>query len=124
LFHARRGRASRYRQREIASGALTYQVIDLRDPQLIAGVGYHIRWDRTFRNPLTMRVEISRDNRHWQIVSNLVHHYAEDSGSSDVNADIAIAPAWAHYVRFGMPPDGEWNGWGEFVHLRVYAAIP
>ena len=99
----------------------TFQVVDLGAAYELIGVGYHLDWDAAFRNPLTFRVEVSLDNEQWTLVSEAIHQPAPEGGTTFVNIDFAIAPVLARYVRYAEPDDGDWNGWGDYFHLRAYA---
>jgi hypothetical protein len=103
-----------------SSGA--YEVVDLGAVYQLAGVGYSLDWDGAFQNPLTFQVEVSTDNETWTTVSRLVHRYSTPHVSNHVDVDLAITLSPARYVKFSMPPDRDWNGWGNFFQLRTYAA--
>jgi hypothetical protein len=99
----------------------TYQVIDLERHYTITGVGYLLDWDAAFKNPLKYVVQVSNNLETWTTVSEVNHPYDGVSGSSWVNVKLPIDPVRARYVKFWEPPDGDWNGWGDFFELRVYA---
>lgn len=99
----------------------TFQVVDLGGVYLLNAVGYNIDWDGSFKNPLTFRVEVSTDNKTWQLVSQIVHPYSATSGSNKLDIDVAIKPIPARYVKYWEPIDGEWNGRGTFFQLRAYS---
>jgi hypothetical protein len=99
----------------------TFQVVDLGAAYELIGVGYHLDWDAAFRNSLTFRVEVSLDNEQWTLVSEAIHQPAPEGGTTFVNIDFSIPPVLARYVRYSEPDDGDWNGWGDFFHLRAYA---
>ncbi len=103
------------------SGDGTYQVIDLGEVYRLTGVGYFLQWDSNFVNPLTMQVEASNDQQTWIVVSKVVHRHAKEDNMNWVNVDLSICPVAARYIKFWMPPDGEWNGWANFFQLRAYA---
>jgi F5/8 type C domain len=100
----------------------TYEVVDLGAVYQLASVGYSLDWDGAFQNPLTLQVEVSTDNDTWTTVAHLVHRYSTPHVSNHVDVDVAITPSLARYVKFSVPPDGSWNGWGDFFQLRAYAA--
>jgi hypothetical protein len=52
-------------------GTGTFQTIDLGTVYSLHGVGYNIDWDGAFKNPLTFRVEVSTDNKTWQLASEI-----------------------------------------------------
>jgi hypothetical protein len=106
---------------ETNAGGGTYQVIDLGQEYEITGVGYSLDWDGAFKNPLTYTVQVSNDLETWRTVSEVVHPYDGVSGSNWVNVKIPVELVKARYVKFWEPPDGAWNGWGDFFELRVYA---
>jgi hypothetical protein len=106
---------------ETNNGGGTYQVIDLEQEYLITGVGYSLDWDAAFKNPLKYVVQVSNDLETWTTVSEITHPYDGVTGSSIVNVKLPIDPLSARYVKFWEPPDGAWNGWGDFYELRVYA---
>jgi hypothetical protein len=106
---------------ETNAGGGTYQVIDLEQEYLITGVGYRLDWDAAFKNPLKYVVQVSNDLETWVTVSEITHPYDGVTGSSIVNVKLPIDPISARYVKFWEPPDGAWNGWGDFYELRVYA---
>jgi hypothetical protein len=108
---------------ETNNGGGTYQVVDLGQPYEIAGVGYRLDWDAAFKNPLTFVVEVSNDQESWVRVSNVTYPYDGVHGTSTLDIKmIPIAPVKARYIKFWEPPDGAWNGWGDFFALRVYAS--
>jgi hypothetical protein len=106
---------------ETNSGGGTYQVIDLGQEYTVTGVGYRLDWDAAFKNPLKYVVQVSNDQETWITVSEINHPYDGVSGSSIINVKLPIDPVNARYVKFWEPPDGAWNGWGDFYELRVYA---
>ena len=103
------------------AGGGTYQVIDLESVYMITGVGYSLDWDGAFKNPLKYVVQVSNDLETWVTVSELTHPYDGITGSNWVNIKLQIDPVNARYVKFWEPPDGAWNGWGDFFELRVYS---
>jgi hypothetical protein len=103
-------------------GGGTYEEVDLGTVYQLAGIGYSLDWDGAFQNPLTLQVEVSTDNDTWTTVSRLVHRYSAPHISNHVDVDVAITLSLARYVKFSVPPDGSWNGWGDFFQLRAYAA--
>lgn len=107
---------------ETNAGGGTYQVIDLGQEYEITGVGYSLDWDGAFKNPLKYVVQVSNDLEIWTTVSDILYPYDGVNGSSRVNVKLPIDPVRARYVKFWEPPDGAWNGWGDFFQLRVYAA--
>jgi hypothetical protein len=106
---------------ETNSGDGTYQVIDLGEVYPLAGVGYYLQWDKSFANPLTMQVELSNDQDTWELAAKIVHRHTQEDNMNWVNIDLGICPVAARYIKFWLPPDGEWNGWGNFFQLRAYA---
>ncbi len=102
-------------------GAGSYETVDLGRVYRLTGVGYTLDWDGAFGNPLAFQVLISTDLETWTLVANNIHRYVPKSGSNRVELDQAIAPISARYVKYIEPPDGEWNGWGDFFQLRAYA---
>ena len=104
------------------SGDGTYQVIDLSEVYRLTGVGYFLQWDSHFVNPLTMQVEVSNDQQTWIVVSRVVHRHAKEDNMNWVNVDLSICPVAARYIKFWMPPDGEWNGWADFFQLKSLCA--
>jgi hypothetical protein len=106
---------------ETNNGGGTFQVIDLGQEYLITGVGYSLDWDAAFKNPLKYVVQVSNDLENWISVSEMTHQYDGVTGSSIVNVKLPVEPIRARYVKFWEPPDGAWNGWGDFFELRVYA---
>jgi hypothetical protein len=106
---------------ETNNGGGTYQVIDLEQEYLITGVGYSLDWDGAFKNPLKYIVQVSNDLETWMTVSEVNHPYDGVTGSYWVNVKLPVEPVKARYVKFWEPPDGAWNGWGDFFELRVYA---
>ncbi len=107
---------------ETNSGDGTYQVIDLGKSYPLTGVGYYLQWDKNFANPLTMQIDVSSDQHDWMTATRVVHRHAQEDNMNWVNVDLSICPVTARYVKFWLPPDGEWNGWGNFFQLRVYAS--
>ncbi|MBD1878479.1 discoidin domain-containing protein [Coleofasciculus sp. FACHB-T130] len=107
---------------ETNNGKGTFQVVDLGSVYQLNGVGYNIDWDGAFKNSLTFRVEVSTDNKSWQLVSNIVHPYAPTTVFNKLDIDVAIKPTAARYVKYWEPPDGQWNGWGTFHQLRAYSS--
>jgi hypothetical protein len=104
---------------ETNTGGGTFEVVDLGAAYELVGVGYATGWDGAFANPLTFQVEVSLDNVNWTPVSIVIH---QPGGSTTYcNVDFPIKPTAARYVKYWMPPDGEWNGWGDFIHLRAYS---
>jgi hypothetical protein len=103
-------------------GTGTSQTIDLGAVYSLYGVGYNIDWDGRFKNPLTFRVEVSTDNKTWQLASEIVHPYSPKTSFNKLDIDVAISPMTARYVKYWEPPDGQWNGWGTFHQLRAYAS--
>lgn len=97
-------------------------VVDLGAAYPLVGVGYRLDWDGAFQNPLTVLVEVSTDKDTWTPVSRVVHPYAVPHVSNLVNVNLAIDSGPVRYVRFSEPPDGAWNGWGDFYQLRAYVA--
>lgn len=95
---------------ETNNGNGTVQVVDLGAVCVLNKVGYNIDWDGAFKNSLTFRVEVSTNNKNWQLASQIVHPYSGTSGSNKLNVDIAIQPIAARYVKYWEPPDGSWNG--------------
>ena len=71
--------------------------------------------------PLTFQVLVSTDNETWTLATNTVHPYAGEKGGNQVDVNFAIDPLRARYVKYCEPPDGAWNGWGDFFQLRAYA---
>jgi hypothetical protein len=106
---------------ETNAGNGSYQVIDLSKQYEITGVGYRLDWDPAYKNPLKFIVQVSNDLEKWTTVSDITHPYDGVTGSSVVNFQIPINPIIARYIKFWEPPDGAWNGWGDFFELRVYA---
>ncbi|MBI5564614.1 MAG: discoidin domain-containing protein [Chloroflexi bacterium] len=100
----------------------TYEVVDLGAIRQLMGVGYRLDWDGAFQNPLTVQVEVSTDNEIWATVSRVVHPYSTPHVSNHIDVNLAIDSGPARYIRFSLPPDGAWNGWGNFFQLRAYAA--
>ena len=98
----------------------TFEVVDLGAVYVLNGVGYQFEWDGQYQNPLTFQVEVSTDNETWSTVSKIVHRYFANGPLHTVDIDVAIPPTPARYVKYEMPPDGSWNGWGNFFHLRAY----
>ncbi len=105
---------------ETNSGDGAYQVIDLERPYRLTGIGYYLQWDKNFANPLTMQVEVSNDQEAWELAAKIVHHHAKEDNMNWVNVDLTICPITARYIKYWLPPDGEWNGWGNFFQLRAY----
>jgi F5/8 type C domain len=103
------------------SGDGSYQVIDLEQVYSLVGVGYYLQWDSNYANPLTMQVEVSNDLETWELATKIVHRHTKEDGMNWVNIDLSICPVSVRYIKFWLPPDGEWNGWGNFFQLRVYA---
>lgn len=99
----------------------TFQIIDLGSVYQLNGVGYNLDWDGAFKNSLTFQVEVSTDNKSWQLVSKIIHPYSESGGSNKIDINVAIKPIAARYVKYWEPPDGSWNGWGTFHQLRAYS---
>jgi hypothetical protein len=95
-------------------------VVDLVDEYIITGVGYSLDWDGAFKNPLRFVVQVSSDMENWQTVSDIVHPYDGINGSNWVNVNIPVEPIVARFVKFWEPPDGMWNGWGDFFEVRVF----
>ncbi len=106
---------------ETNNGDGTYQTIDLGSVYQLNGVGYKIDWDSAFKNSLTFQVEVSTDNKSWNLASNIIHPYNQADGFNKIDIDVAIPPIAARYVRYSEPPDGNWNGWGTFFQLRAYS---
>lgn len=109
---------------ETNAGRGTYQIVDLARTHNLTGIGYRITWDGSFVNPLTVRVETSTDNKTWTAVSQQVHPYTprdRHSGRNFINVDVKVCDVKARYVKYWLPPDGEWNGWGNFFQLRVFS---
>lgn len=101
----------------------TYQIVDLGQSYEIAGVGYRLDWDAAYKNPLTFVVEVSNDQESWVRVSEVIYPYDGVHGSSILDVKIIpIDPVEARFVKFWEPPDGAWNGWGDFYALRVYVS--
>jgi hypothetical protein len=98
----------------------TYEVVDLGRIYSLNGVGYSLDWDAAYTNSLTMQVLVSLDNGTWMLVANTVHVYSGGGLGNHVNVDLAIVPVRARYVKYWLPPDGGWNGWGDFFQLRAY----
>ncbi|MBI5958243.1 MAG: discoidin domain-containing protein, partial [Chloroflexi bacterium] len=107
---------------ETNNGDGTFQVVDLLGVYELVGVGYSLDWDGAYANNLTFEVAVSLDNSTWTTVVTNVHEPWEQDGTRSVIVDAAIPPTLARYVRYWEPPDGLWNGWGDFFHLRAYAA--
>lgn len=107
---------------ETNQGEGTFQVVDLGAVYSLNGVGYTIDWDGAYKNPLTLRVEVSTNNKTWQLASQVVHSDPETIGFNKPDIDVAIQPIAARYVKYWEPPDGQWNGWGTFHQLRAYSA--
>jgi hypothetical protein len=105
---------------ETNSGDGAYQVIDLGEVYPLTGVGYYLQWDKNFANPLTMQVEVSNDQDTWELAAKIVHRHTNADNMNWVNIDLGICPVSARYIKFWLPPDGEWNGWGNFFELRAY----
>ncbi|MBC6434376.1 discoidin domain-containing protein [Nostoc sp. HG1] len=106
---------------ETNNGNGTFQIIDLGSVYQLNGVGYKLDWDGAFKNSLTFQVEVSTDNKSWQLVSKIIHPYSESGGSNKIDINVAIKPIAARYVKYWEPPDGRWNGWGTFFQLRAYS---
>lgn len=106
---------------ETNNGNGTFQIIDLGAVHQVNGVGYNIDWDGAFKNPLTFRVEVSKDNKSWRLASEIIHPYSEAGGSNKIDIDVAIPPIAARYVKYWEPSDESWNGWGTFHQLRAYS---
>lgn len=101
----------------------TYQIVDLGQSYEIAGVGYRLDWDAAYKNPLTFVVEVSNDQESWVRVSEVTYPYDGVHGSSILDVKIIpIDPVEARFVKYWEPPDGAWNGWGDFYALRVYVS--
>ncbi len=100
----------------------TYEVVDLGAMYQLVGVGYRLDWDGAFQNSLTVLVEVSTDNNSWTTVSRLVHPYSMPHVSNLVDVNLSIDSGPVRYVKFSEPPDGAWNGWGDFFQLRAYVA--
>ena len=107
---------------ETNAGKGTYQVVDLGRVYTLTGIGYRIHWDGTFVNPLTFQVGVSTDGNTWTVVSKVAHPHTKDSNTNWVDVDIGICPVEARYVKYEEPPDGEWNGWGNFFQLKAYSS--
>jgi hypothetical protein len=105
---------------ETNNGNGTYQVIDLGEVYQLTGIGYYLQWDNKFANPLTVQVEVSNDQQTWSLVAKIVHRHVIEDNMNWVNIDVGICPVSARYIKFWLPPDGEWNGWGNLFQLRVY----
>jgi hypothetical protein len=109
---------------ETNTGNGTFEVVDLGGVYDLTGVGYHLDWDSAYVNPLTFQVAVSLDTVTWTVVSEIVHPYDTSPGASVVNQEVGVTPIAARYVRYWEPPDGQWNGWGDFFHLRAYSLTP
>ena len=102
-------------------GTGTFQIVDLGAVYSLNGIGCNIDWDGAFKNSLTFRVEVSTDNKTWRLASEIVHPYSPKTSFNKLDIDVAIPPMTARYVKYGEPPDGQWNGWGTFHQLRAYS---
>ena len=67
-----------------------------------------------------MQIEASADQKDWVLAAKVVHRHTEDDNMNWVNIDVGFCPMTARYIKFWLPPDGEWNGWGNFFQLRAY----
>jgi|GEM_PF-1926497 len=85
---------------ETNNGDGTFQVVDLGSVHQLNGVGYNIDWDGAFKNSLAFRVEVSTDNKSWQVVSNIVHPYSPGTAFNKLDIDVAIKPTAARYVKY------------------------
>ncbi len=110
---------------ETNAGGGTFQIVDLGSVYLLEGVGYSLDWDGAFVNSLTFRVEVSTDMETWKVVSEIEHPYYVQPGAPlpQLDIDVVIVPVEARYVKYWEPPDGDWNGWGDFFRLRAYALM-
>ncbi len=108
---------------ETNAGSGTFETVDLGAEYLLTGIGYKLNWDGRFENSLTMEVAVSTDNTTWTTVSNVAHPLSIPNGSADswIDVNISFAPLTARYVRYMLPPDGSWNGWGSYFHLRAFS---
>jgi hypothetical protein len=102
-------------------GSGTFEVVDLGAVHILNGVGYALDWDGAFQNPLTVQVDVSTDNERWTTVSKVVHRYFKEGPQHVIDLDVTIPAASIRYIRYALPPDGSWNGWGTLFQLRAYA---